>query len=111
MEDSGDKLVSGSASIASGIETLAQSSNTYRSGIEDKVNSISAAYGGDPTNAIPQLKQNYALALQEYTTQVIAATKQGQDPSQINTHKFPLQQRNLLPRARRRERIRHLPPQ
>lgn len=68
MEDSGDKLVSGSASIASGIETLAQGSNTYRNGIEDKVNSISSAYGGDPANAIPQLKQNYALALQEYTT-------------------------------------------
>ena len=85
MEDSGDKLVSGSASIASGIETLAQGSSTYRNGIEDKVNSISSAYGGDPANAIPQLKQNYALALQEYTTQVIAATKQGQDPSQINT--------------------------
>lgn len=77
MEDSGDKLVSGSASIASGIETLEQGSSTYRNGIEDKVNSISAAYGGDPANAIPQLKQSYALALQEYTTQVIAATKQG----------------------------------
>ena len=85
MEDSGNKLISGSASIASGIEALAQGSNTYRSSIEDKVNSISAAYGGDPAGAIPQLKQNYALALQEYTTQVIAATKQGQDPSQINT--------------------------
>lgn len=84
MEDSGNKLISGSASIASGIEALARGSNTYRSSIEDKVNSISAAYGGDPAGAIPQLKQNYALALQEYTTQVIAATKQGQDPSQIN---------------------------
>lgn len=84
MEDSGNKLIFGSASIASGIEALAQGSNTYRSSIEDKVNSISAAYGGDPAGAIPQLKQNYALALQEYTTQVIAATKQGQDPSQIN---------------------------
>lgn len=84
MEDSGNKLISGSASIASGIEALAQGSNTYRSSIENKVNSISAAYGGDPAGAIPQLKQNYALALQEYTTQVIAATKQGQDPSQIN---------------------------
>ena len=84
MEDSGNKLISGSASIASGIEALAQGSNTYRSSIEDKVNSISAAYGGDPAGAIPQLKQNYALALQEYATQVIAATKQGQDPSQIN---------------------------
>lgn len=84
MEDSGNKLISGSASIASGIEALAQGSNTYRSSIENKVNSISAAYGGDPAGAIPQLKQNYALALQEYTTQAIAATKQGQDPSQIN---------------------------
>lgn len=84
MGDSRDKLVSGSASIASGIETLAQGSSTYRSSIEDKIGSISAAYGGDPASAIPQLKQNYALALQEYTTQVVAATKQGQDPSQVN---------------------------
>lgn len=85
MNSSGSELVSGSASVKEGIAQLAEGSSTFQSTVEGKAASIASAYGGDPADAIPALKQSYAAALKEYTTQVVIATKQGQDPSQVST--------------------------
>ncbi len=85
MDSAGKELVSGSASVKAGIAQLAEGSSAFQGTVEGKAQSIASAYGGDPADAIPSLKQDYAAALKDYTTQVVIATKQGKDPSQVST--------------------------
>lgn len=78
-------LTDGSAQISSGIDQLNTGSATYLAALQAQESQIAVAYGGDPADAAPALKQQLAKALQDYATNVVVATKTGQDPSAVDS--------------------------
>ncbi len=77
-------LTAGSEQVSGGLSQLSAGSSTYLGTLQAQEAQIAAAYGGNPADAAPALKQQLAQALQEYATNVVIAAKTGQDPSAVD---------------------------
>ncbi len=84
LDAESENLTSESAQLKTGIEQLAAGAETYRQTLSSKQTELAEPFGGNPTNAVSALQQEYAEALQEYATDIVIATKTGQDPSAVD---------------------------
>lgn len=88
LEEGGTTLTSSSAQISQGLSSLSNGSNTFNNTLVECQSAIASQYGGDPSSAIPALQEQYTQALKNYATNVVIATKTGQDPSQVSTEEL-----------------------
>ena len=88
LEEGGTTLTNSSAQISQGLSSLSNGSNTFNNTLAENQSAIASQYGGDPSSAIPALQEQYTQALKNYATNVVIATKTGQDPSQVSTEEL-----------------------
>lgn len=85
LNEKSETLTSGSSQVQSGIDKLAAGTQTHAQTLSSKQKELASQVGGDPTSAVAALKQQYAQALKEYTTNIVIAAKTGQDPTAVDS--------------------------